>query len=65
MDFSSPFGATRAYETLFSSTSMHHENRFQMITLEILTNSFYILDFDLTSDRKADEENTRFARQEM
>jgi hypothetical protein len=27
MDCSTPFGATRAYETLFSSTGIHHDNR--------------------------------------
>ena len=32
MDCSSPSGATRAYETLFSSTGIHHEDRARMIT---------------------------------
>jgi len=27
MDCSSPFGATRAYETLFSGTGIHHDDR--------------------------------------
>jgi len=33
MDWSSPFGATRAYETLFSSTGTHRDDRGHMITL--------------------------------
>jgi len=49
MDCSSPFGATRAYETLFSSTGIYHDDR----TLEMFTKIFYLLDFDLTSDREA------------
>ena len=43
MDSSSPFGATRAYETLFSSTGIHHDDRAHMITLEMFTKGFYIL----------------------
>jgi hypothetical protein len=39
MDCSSPFGATRAYET-FSSTGIHHDDRAHMITLEIFTKGF-------------------------
>ena len=39
---SSPFGATRAHETLFSSTGIHHDNRAHKITVEIFTKSFYI-----------------------
>ena len=52
-----PFGATRAYETLFSSTGIHHDNPAHMITLEMFTKGFYILGFDLTPDREADEEH--------
>jgi hypothetical protein len=37
MDCSSPFGATRVYETLFSSTGIHHYDRAHMITLEMFT----------------------------
>ena len=33
MDCSTPFGATRAYETLFSSTGIHHDDRAHMISL--------------------------------
>ena len=36
-DYSSSFGATRAYETLFSSTGVHHDDRAHMITLEMST----------------------------
>jgi hypothetical protein len=36
MDCSSPFEATRAYETLFLSTGIHHDDRAHMITLEML-----------------------------
>jgi hypothetical protein len=55
MDCSSPFGATRDYETLFSSTGIHHDDRAHMITLEMFRKGFYILGFDLTPDREADE----------
>jgi hypothetical protein len=54
MDCSSPFGATREYETIFSSTGIHHDDRAHMITLEMFTKCFYILGFDLTPDREAD-----------
>jgi len=63
MDCSSPFGATRAYETLFSSTGIHHDDRAHMITLEMFTKGFYILGFDLTPDREADEEHISLPRQ--
>ena len=56
MDCSSPFATTRANESLLSSTGIHHDNRPHMITLEMFTNGFYILGFDLTPDREADEE---------
>jgi len=55
MDCSSTFGDTRAYETLFSSTGIHQYDRAHTITLEIFTNGFYILGFDLTPDTEADE----------
>ena len=57
MDFSSPFRATRAYETLFSSTGIHQDDRAHMSTLEMFTKRFYVLGFDLTPDREADEEH--------
>jgi len=63
IDCSSTFGANRAYETLFSSTGIHHDDRAHMITLEIFTKDFYVLGFDLTSDRKADEEHKILPRQ--
>ena len=63
MDCSSPFGATRAYETLFSSTGIHHDDRGHMITLEMFTKGFFILGFDLTPDREADEEHISLPRQ--
>jgi hypothetical protein len=56
MDCSSPFGATRANETLFSSKVIHHDDRAHMITLEMFTKCFFVLGFDLTLDRQADEE---------
>jgi hypothetical protein len=40
MDCFSPFGATRAYETLFSSTGIHHDDRAHLITLEMFTKGF-------------------------
>ena len=49
MDCYSPYEATRAYETIFSSTGIYHDDR----TLEMFTKIFYLLDFDLTSDREA------------
>jgi len=52
MDLSSAFGATRAYETLFSSTGIHHDDRAHMITLTMFTKGFYILGFDLTPERE-------------
>jgi len=57
IDCSSLIGANRAYETLFSSTGIHHDDRANMITLEMFTKEFYNLDFDLTPDREADEEH--------
>jgi len=63
MDFSAPFGTTRAYEILFSSTGIHHDDRAPMITLETFKNGFYILRFDLTPDRDAAEEHKSLPRQ--
>ena len=63
MDYSSPYGVTRAYETLFCSTGIHHVDRALMITLEIFTKAFYVLGFDLTPDREADEEHISLPRQ--
>jgi len=34
-----------------------------MITLEIFTKGFYVLRFDLTNDREADEEHISLSRQ--
>jgi hypothetical protein len=62
MDCSSLFGATRAYETLFSSTGIHHDDMGHMITLDMFTKGFYILGFDLTPDREADEEHISLPR---
>jgi len=42
-DCSSPFGATREYETQFSSTGIHHNDRAHMITLEMFAKCFYLL----------------------
>ena len=63
MDCSSPFGATRDYETLFSNTGIHHDDRAHRITLEIFTKGLCVLGFDLTPDRKADEEHISLPRQ--
>jgi hypothetical protein len=63
MDCSLPFGATRAYETLFPCTCIYHNDRAHMTTLEMFTKGFYILGFDLTPDREADEEHISFPRQ--
>jgi len=45
-----PFGAIRAYETLFSRKCIRHDGRAHIITLEMFTIRFYLLGFDLTSD---------------
>ena len=63
MDFSSPFRATRVYETLFSSTGIHRDDPARMLTLEIFTMGFFILGLDLTPDRDADEEHISLPRQ--
>lgn len=63
VDCSSPIGATRAYETLFSSTGINHDDCAHMITLQMFTKGFYILVFDLTPDTKADEEHISLLRQ--
>jgi hypothetical protein len=55
MDSPSSFGATRAHETLFSSTRIHHDDRVHMITLEMFTKGFYVLGFDLKPDKEVDE----------
>ena len=55
MDCSSTFRATRAYETLFTSTGIHHDDRAHVITPEIFTKGYNILGFDLTPDTEADE----------
>ena len=60
---SSPFAATRAYETLFSSTSIHHDDRAHMITLEIFTKGFHVLGFDITPGEEADEKHICLSRQ--
>ena len=52
IDYSSTFGATRAYETLFLSTGIHHDVRAHMIILDMFTNGFYVLGFDLTPNRE-------------
>ena len=63
IDCSSTFGATKDYEILFSSTGIHHDDRAQMITLEMFTKCFYVLGFDLTPDSEADEEHIILPRQ--
>ena len=40
MNYSSPFGATWAYETLISRTGIHHDDRAPMITLGVFTQGF-------------------------
>ena len=57
MDSSLPNGGTKAYETLSSSTGIHHDDQAHTITLRMLTRAFYVLVFDLTPDREADEEH--------
>ena len=63
MDCSTPYGATRAYETLLSSTGIHHDDRAHMITLEMFTKEFYVLGFDLTHGKEANEEHISLPRQ--
>ena len=57
MDCSPPFGATRVYEALYTSTGIYHDDRAHMITLEMFTKGFFVLGFDLTPERAADEEH--------
>jgi len=45
------FETTRACETLFSTTGIHHDDRVHMITLEMFTRDLYLVGFDLTPDR--------------
>jgi len=45
----------QAYGTIFSSTGIQHDDRAHMITLEMFTKGFYVLGFDHTPDREADE----------
>ena len=47
----------------FSSTGIHHDDRADIVTLEIFTKGYYILGFDLTPDREADEEHISLPRQ--
>ncbi len=63
MDWSSPYEITRAYETLVSSTGIHHDDWAHMIPLEMFTRGLYVLGFDLTPDRKADEGQISLPRQ--
>jgi len=51
MDCASTFWATRAYETWFSTTGIHHDYRAHTNALELNTKIFYIRDFGLTPDR--------------
>ena len=63
MDCSSPYGITRAYETLFCCIGIHYDDRAHMITLEMFTRVLNVLGFDLTPDREANEEQIRMPRQ--
>ena len=63
MDFSTSFGAARAYDTLYSSTGVHHDFRAHIITPEMFTKGFYVLGFDLTPDKEVDEEHIGLPRQ--
>ena len=62
MDFSSLFVVTTAYEIRFSITDIHHDDRAHTITKEKFTKSYYILGFELTPDRQADEEHISLPR---
>ena len=62
MDCSLPYGVTRAHKTLFSSTDIYHDDRAHMITVETFTKGVYILGFDLTPDREADEKHISLTR---
>ena len=63
MDCSSPSVATRDNEILFSSIGFVHDDRAHMITLETFTKGLYILEFDLTPHKEADEEHISMPRQ--
>jgi hypothetical protein len=62
MDCSSSFGVSRAYEALFSSRGIYHDNRRRMITLDMYRKRFYALGFNLTPDREADEAHISLPR---
>jgi hypothetical protein len=62
MDCSSTMRVTRAYDTLFSSTGIHYGDRGHMITPEMFTKGYFILGFDLTPDREADEDHMSLSR---
>jgi hypothetical protein len=65
MDSSPPQGDTSPCETLFSSIGIHHDDRDHIITLEIFTRDFYVLGFDLKTDRKSVEEHIKLTVNEM
>ena len=48
---------------MWKSTGIYHDDRAHMITLEMFTKGFYVLGFDLTPDREADEEHISLPRQ--
>jgi hypothetical protein len=45
MDWTSTYGVTRAYETLFFSTGKHYDDRAHMICLEIFIRCFYMYSY--------------------
>jgi hypothetical protein len=49
-----PLGLQGINKTLFSCTGIHHDDRAYMITLEMFTNGFYILGFEITPERDED-----------
>jgi hypothetical protein len=60
---SSVCGAIRAYETLFSATGIHHDDRSHMITTDMFHHGYFLLGFDLTPDKSADESHISLPRQ--
>ena len=49
--------------TNLSSAGVHHDGPAHTITLDMFTNDFYVLGFDLTPDTETDEEHISLPRQ--
>jgi hypothetical protein len=57
------YGLWKYQNLLFSSAVIHHDDHAHTITLEMFTKCLYVLGFDLTPDREADEEHVSLPSQ--